>query len=258
LTREIECSCCQQTTVGGCYHEKVVSPLSGLAVRAGRAQTGHGILEVSVRQVVGRIALAVVLLGVFLTIGAEEARAQGMITGYGGKVGLNLATLSADPEDEVCPDSCDMKMGLAAGAFFGIGITDTISIQPEVLFSMKGAKDELFDEEGKININFVDVPILLRADIPTMGNIRPFVTAGPALGFVTSAKFEFDGEEEDFKDEIESVNFSAVIGGGVQIGQATVEARYDFGLRNLEKENPDELDVKTRTFMVLVGFGIPR
>ena len=81
--------------------------------------------------------------------------------------------------------------------------------------------------------------------------------AGPAIGFNTSTKLttEILGEEEelDMDDSTESVEFSAVFGGGVRFGQASVEARYDLGLTNLSSEDAAG-SMKSRTFSVLFGY----
>jgi hypothetical protein len=62
---------------------------------------------------------------------------------------------------------------------------------------------------------------------------------------------EDDFESED--DDIESVEYSLVVGGGVKFGQASIEARYDFGLNDLDNGD-DESEAKSRTFSVLFGF----
>lgn len=55
---------------------------------------------------------------------------------YGVKGGLNLSNLSGDIED------AKSLFGAHVGAFAEIKITDKFSVQPELLFSMQGAKQE--------------------------------------------------------------------------------------------------------------------
>ena len=174
----------------------------------------------------------VVGLALFLGVAASPGFAQRGVTG-GVKGGLNLANLSLDPEEEGC---CDMKAGGAVGGFVNIGINEIASIQPEVLFTMKGAKDDAGD---KIKVNFVEIPILLRANLTRGEGVRPFVTVGPAVSFRTSAKVEDEDIDEDIKDEIETTDFGVIFGGGVAVGPATFEVRYDLGLRDLFKDDMD-------------------
>ena len=191
-----------------------------------------------------------IVLAVLIGMIASPSFAQPMLN-FGIKGGLNLAKISVDPSDSGC---CDSRVGAAVGAFVGVPITDMVSFQPEVLFSMKGAKFSDSGESAKLKINIIEIPLLLHANIPTSGMVKPFITVGPGLGLRMSAKFEFDGQSEDIKDEVESTDFSVILGGGVQVGRATIEARYDLGLKDLDKDNSSK--AKTRTLSVLVGFGI--
>jgi hypothetical protein len=193
---------------------------------------------------------SVVVLAFLLSLVASSAFAQPMLT-YGAKGGVTLANISIEDDDECC----DMKVGGAFGGFVDIGINDRVSIQPELLFAMKGAKDEEFGQTAKINVNYIDIPILVKGKFPTGGRVQPFITVGPSMNFRLSAKIKEGGQEDDIKDEVESLDFSVVLGGGIAVGPATVEARYDLGLKDVDKESGS---VKTRTILVLVGFGVMR
>jgi hypothetical protein len=112
-----------------------------------------------------------------------------------------------------------------------VPITDVLSVQPELLYAMGGAKVNFLGFGGEIKINYVEIPILLRANARSGASARPFLVVGPALGFVTSAKQSVEGfGEEDIKDDVDGFNFGFAVGGGVEFGIASVEARYTFGL----------------------------
>ena len=103
----------------------------------------------------------------------------------------------------------------------------------------------------------MSVPLLFKATVST-GAVRPFVVVGPAFGFQASANAitELNGDElddDDLSDDVETVEFSLVFGGGVRFGNAMVEARYDLGLNDLEKS--EGVEAKTRTFSILFGYG---
>ncbi len=204
-----------------------------------------------------RMKLHVVVVMLSLGLLASPGFAQVAVTG-GVKGGLNLADVSLDPED---PDSpcCGMKAGGALGAFLNVG-TPTVSFQPELLYSMKGAKGSDAFEDARIKINVVEIPLLLRADPMSENRVHPFVTIGPAVSFRTSAKFEDpSGEEEDLKDDTKSTDFGMIFGGGIAAGPATIELRYDLGLRNLADDPDDpDLSAKTRTLSILFGIRFGR
>jgi hypothetical protein len=190
---------------------------------------------------VGAIVVALVALS------AGPGYAQSISGGV--KVGANVATLSVDNDD----DDIDFKnrTGVVAGGFIDIGLTERISVQPEVLFAQKGAKADFDEGDLKIKLDFVEIPVLLKVNF-SGATVRPFVVVGPGFGFRTTAKQEFAGQEEDFKDDTESIDVSAIVGIGVQVGPAMVEARYDFGFRDLSK---DEIEARTRTFSIVAGIG---
>jgi hypothetical protein len=194
-----------------------------------------------------------ILAALFTLVVAAPGFAQGVAT-FGAKAGVNFADVSVDPADEGC---CDMKTGLAIGGFVDIGIRNAVSFQPEVLYMQKGAKFEEDGIEAKAHIDSVQIPLLVKFNFQTEGQARPFAVFGPGLGFISSAKFKAEGfEDEDFKDELETLDFSLIFGGGVTVRNFIIEARYDLGLNNIQKDEDGSL--KSRTFTLLFGYGFSR
>jgi hypothetical protein len=70
---------------------------------------------------------------------------------------------------------------------------------------------------------------------------------------VTSAKEKEEGfDDDDIKDDVESVEVSGIIGGGIQFGRGIVEVRYDHGFKDMDKQS--DFSAKTRTFSILFGY----
>jgi hypothetical protein len=191
------------------------------------------------------------LLALGLALVASPGYAQGVT--YGAKIGVNFADVSVSGDTE---DATDMKTGLVVGGFADASITPQFSIQPEVLFSMKGAKAKDSDPEVSTNVNLIEIPVLAKYKFASKSSAKPFVVAGPGFGFVASAKTKIDGVDGDIdiKDSLETVDVSFIIGGGVDINNLSVEARYDFGLRDTFKDNPTDITSKSRTLSFLVGY----
>jgi hypothetical protein len=214
-----------------------------------------------------------------LTIGAAfipslvSAQRTGEMT-FGVMAGLQYAKLSQDPE----PNEVELKYkaGLLAGAFLGIPITDVVSIEPQVLFSQKGAKVEgtgnNSDLEGSIRINYIEVPVLLKLWFPGYNSqVTPFLFAGPAVGFKVSCKAEgvilaVTGDRDCEEVEVISVkstDFSGTVGGGIKFRAGNqlviLDARYTHGFTNINDSN-DDRDIKNRAFAVTIGLGfaLPR
>jgi opacity protein-like surface antigen len=116
-----------------------------------------------------------------LASAAGVANAQTGIK-VGVKGGFNGSTFSGTDSK-----GSEYKAGFAAGALVNFGVSDNFSIQPEFLYSQKGAS---FDNFGGINgltfkstLGYLDVPIMFRYNIGEDGK-GFFVELGPQGSFV--------------------------------------------------------------------------
>jgi hypothetical protein len=192
------------------------------------------------------------ILAAILGLAVTPSYAQSVSGGV--KVGVNFAKISVDPDDG---EDFKNKTGFLGGAFVDFPVSEGLSIQPEFLYSMKGAK--LGEDDGsefEIEVNVVQIPVLLKVNFGA-SRTRPFLVFGPAFGFPATAKIKSGDLEEDIKDDLASVDFSGVIGFGVQFGNGMLEARYDHGFTDMD-EADDESSAKTRTFSILFGIGFGR
>jgi hypothetical protein len=104
----------------------------------------------------------------------------------------------------------------------------------------------------------VEVPLLVKLSPPNAQGF--YVVFGPGFGFRARAKTtdtKLNGQsipegDEDLKDDTESVDVSLIGGAGVVLGRVGLEARYDHGLRNLNKDSSEDFKVKMRTVTVLL------
>ncbi|WP_158022749.1 porin family protein [Hymenobacter coccineus] len=101
---------------------------------------------------------------------------------YGVKGGYNLATFSGTDSK-----GSEYKSGFSAGLYSNFGISDNISIQPEVLFSQKGASIDNFQglptTRFKSTLSYIDVPVLLRVNAGEDGK-GLFFELGPQASFL--------------------------------------------------------------------------
>jgi len=180
----------------------------------------------------------------------------------GPKVGLNYSNLTGDVSDEA-----GYKLGFAGGAFFAYTFSDWFTLQPEVLYSQKGAKatEERLGEERTetISLDYVEIPVLAVLTIPTQSRLTPKVFVGPAFGFLLSAedKREVDGEErgsEDIKDALKDYDIGVVLGAGLDVkvgpGAITADVRYNFGVTNIVDDEDDNDTVRNGVFSFMVGY----
>jgi hypothetical protein len=196
------------------------------------------------------------MIAAVMVFAAAPLFAEGMT--FGIKAGLNMANLTGDDVKDT-----SIKIGMAGGVFMSYEITKIFAVQPEVLFIMKGAKGKADDAtDVKWNINYVEIPILIKANLPTEGKIKPFLAVGPGIGILISSK-QADGTSVDVKDYTKSTNIGIIAGAGVayQMEKASLslEARYEMGLATIAKNAAGDDSavpkIKTSDISILVGYG---
>ncbi|MEZ5319870.1 MAG: porin family protein [Vicinamibacterales bacterium] len=182
------------------------------------------------------------------------AFAQSKIGG-GVKAGVNFSTVTGDIDDGV---SKSMRTGGAVGGFISMPLTDRVTFEPEILYSMEGVKLEITEAgttlESTAKVGVVQIPFLFRFAMPSSGKVSGYVVAGPAVGVLASAKQTnpLGGGDEDIKDQLKSADFSLVVGAGVNIQRFLVEARYSAGLTDVNKEDTGSKN-RLQVFSILLG-----
>src|SRR5688572_19904084 len=84
----------------------------------------------------------------------------------GIRAGLNLANQKVKMGD--LSASGDMKPGFQLGLYLTGNVSDKLAVQPELVFSTMGSKDD----DVTNNFSYVSIPVLLRYNINEMINIH--------------------------------------------------------------------------------------
>jgi len=182
---------------------------------------------------------------------------QPAAAGFGLKGGLALSKLHFAGETEV-PSLTDLKAPVG-GIFwsFNLGL---FTIQPEAMYVRMGARMEEGADWMEDRIDYIQIPVLVKLNI-LPGPISPNVYGGGYYSFLLSAKgvASIGGVESstDIKDQLESKDYGALVGAGVDFKLAaikiTVEGRYNIGMANIAKDAEPGFSVKNESWMFLVG-----
>lgn len=159
---------------------------------------------------------------------------------FGFKGGANLANITGDAE------GLKMKIGFNAGAVAKISVSESFSIQPELVYSNQGATME--EGDVKIHLNYINIPVMFQY------NVSGFILeTGPQVGFLSSAKAKADGETADMKELFKSIDFAWGVGVGYQMPGSGlgISARYNIGLAKI---NDSEGDEKVKNSVIQLGF----
>jgi hypothetical protein len=162
---------------------------------------------------------------------------------FGLKAGANVANVNGDAIEEL--QDWQNTVGFCGGIFLEFNLGKVLTIQPEVLYTMKGSETA---EGGKLDLDYIEVPVLLKVRLP-IASIHPFLIAGPAFGW--NLKAVVDGiEVEDWPTS----DYSAVFGAGLQLGRTLhLDVRYTMGLAKLEIPDLETIDLKNGVISATLG-----
>jgi hypothetical protein len=155
--------------------------------------------------------------------------------------------------------------GFAVGGFVGLQVTPGFAIEPEVLYVQKGIKLDATAGNAKVKIPYFEIPVLAKFRIAAKGQsiVSPHLYAGPALAFKAGCHVKGTGSTGTISEpcdaagidvRIKSTDFSLAFGGGVDVGRAIIDVRYDLGLSKIGDDPSGNNDVKNRTLYLLAGW----
>jgi hypothetical protein len=169
---------------------------------------------------------------------AAGALAQGLSGGLKG--GLNLANFSGDDVS-----GTDMKVAYHVGGYVNFAFTESLSLQPELLYNAVGPKISEDGTDVKYNVSYVSLPVMLMYSFGVVN-----IQAGPQVGFLSKAEIN----DSSVKDFVKSSDLSLGLGAGWDFPFGlSLDLRYNLGLSdNNDGFNTDQL--KNQVWQVSAGF----
>jgi hypothetical protein len=147
-------------------------------------------------------------------------------------------------------------LGTVNGVVLDLSVLNIVSIEPGILYSMRGMKMEnsqdSITQTSTENLSYLAIPVHLKLKYPSP-LLKPYGLAGLNLGILLSAKGKTEetgipAVEEDIADECNSIDFGLDFGAGVEFALPAltpfVEFVYYVGLTNVPKDMPDEVTMK--------------
>ncbi len=157
---------------------------------------------------------------------------------FGIKGGVNFSNLYTEDVDDN-----NVLTSFNVGVFVSMPLTSFLSIQPEFLYSRKGAElvyDNAFTSgTGKFKLNYIEAPILLKVNLTENLNIH----AGPYFAYLIDADItnesdsgDFDFEENMDNDDFNKFDYGLSAGAGFDFDSIGFGVRYNYGLSTVGKE----------------------
>lgn len=170
----------------------------------------------------------------------------------GLKAGLNFSKFNDDKAQSLG--------GFSGGGFLTYNLNEWLTLQPEIIFTMKGSKlveqaTGYLPVEFDIRLNYVEIPVLAKVQFFSDGTFRPHVFAGPFVSYLT--------------ENIRQVDYGVAFGTGFHLNfesnALVFDLRYSLGMRDVVNLNTTLVDstgaviyqnnrlAKTGVFSVTIG-----
>jgi hypothetical protein len=185
--------------------------------------------------------LIAALLVLFFSISASAQHRLGVIGG------LNVAEFYVDVKEPTVKYATKTVLGI--GGVVDLRLSENFRLYLQPMYLQKGAHvtDTMDNIEFPFKSAFLELPIFLKAEFGH--TFRPYLMAGPTVGFLLSSKVEGEYSgitfKGDLKEVTESSDFGIGFGAGVNYSLSAVtiflESRYALGLSNMQKGGTFEL-----------------
>ena len=197
-----------------------------------------------------------------VTIGAAIAEAEQRQVG--AKAGATSASLKYSTPSE--DPGFGHRLFVGGGAFVVQPLAGPFALQVEGLYMPKGA--ETVETVGTLELtttlifDYFEVPALARVSLARSSGRNVYVFGGPYTAFRLNAKLRqatgrpvTSGVTTDISSDVKRFDYGIEAGGGVDVSRHfVVDARYSWGLADVNKDDSVAPAARNRVFAVLVGF----
>lgn len=169
------------------------------------------------------------------------------------------------------------RIGFISGGLIEVEVSDNLYIQVEPRYTQSGRIEGYFFVGGVaeptivgtgdrvFKLDYLQIPLLLKTNL-SKTRLRPFVFAGPNIGYLISGKAEWEGYDVrqvgmdpslDVKNEYESLDISFDLGAGLEYQISAdmavlADVRYSAGLNKINNDNSG-ISIRSGGIQVLAG-----
>lgn len=163
----------------------------------------------------------------------------------GIKAGGNLTSFYSN---EKIIDDKQATVGFQGGLLLHLPVGEAIAVQPEVLFTRRGANLSLTTPlDIEAHLDYVDVPVLLVLKPRLLRFLR--LHAGPQFSYLTKVEYEYGFGNGTTEVDMDRKNYNTwdvgmAIGLSLHSEPFFVELRYTQGFTSVEKESLEFLGLE--------------
>jgi len=166
---------------------------------------------------------------------------------FGLKAGYSLATqYGITPADNTYTVDSDNRNGFAGGAYLYIPITESVGIQQEWLYAMKGSRQDVtingpvsINTVSEYNLNYFEMPLVLKYRFFKIKNFGIYGTTGIALSLLMNGDYNITStinmggppiiaEESGDMKGLDTFDYSFVYGAGTDFKLLNKDFFFDL------------------------------
>lgn len=179
---------------------------------------------------------------------------------YGLRVG---ATFSCVESEDALFDSNRMRTGLNVAAVAGLSLSRNVPLYLEtgLGYTEKGGTKGRGIDKMTFNLNYLEVPIVLKYDVSTYGlfGVQPYVggylaygVGGKVKDYGIRSSYSAFGDERPGYPRFQHFDGGLKIGCGINLSAFYADFSYEYGLTNISHNSFDE----THNSSVLLTVGV--
>ncbi len=201
------------------------------------------------------------LVGLLALSPLGRAEAQSLSVGVmaGGSLSTFTGTLATDVKNYA---------GFIVGGFVHASFAG-FALEPGLFYTRKGAKSNETDGSKVTNqLNYIQVPLILKLGVPVGPGARFYFGGGPAIGLNIGCSLKSVNGTSTLDEKCDAdlgsgqlakpaTEVSAIGVAGLEFGKFSLGLRADFGLNKTYSEligaSPDDLNLKTKTISAVAA-----
>jgi hypothetical protein len=198
---------------------------------------------------------------------------------FGLKTGYSLATqYGITPADDTIKVETQSRNGFAGGVFAYFPITESVGIQQELLYAMKGSRQNVtittpvnINTVSEYDLNYFEMPIVLKYKFVNIKNFGIYGSAGIALSLLMNGEYRITStinmggpptivEESGDMKSLDTFDYSFVYGAGTDFKLLNkdffIEYRMTVGWNTLAMPNAsgaDPVPLRNQDYEFAVG-----
>ena len=156
---------------------------------------------------------------------------------FGLKAGMNFSSINNGAVKD--------NIGYQAGLTYQIDFPLWFSIQPELMFHVKGGRVGTGGESDAFGLGYLEIPVNIQWG-PRFkdGDVRVFLQGTPFIGYAISRDMrDADGNQYDWKN-INRFEYGVGAGLGIQLWHFQITGQYNWSFGDLTRQSQAEAEFK--------------